>query len=126
MIRLKALIAGVGIPSHCEDVDISVSDPWNLQAQPSYLRELYGTDSNNIAHPKGFAYTDRIYLPLHVLHWHFTKLFCLVALIVFGKYRIKFLSPESTHTFEFFYFVIYLITLLVFQTKYRQSVTIGA
>jgi len=27
MIRLKALIAGVGIPSHCEDVDISVSDP---------------------------------------------------------------------------------------------------
>jgi len=68
MIRLKALIAGVGVPSHCEDVDVSVSYPRNLQAQSSYLRELYGTDSNYIAYPKGFGYTNRIDLPVPVLH----------------------------------------------------------
>lgn len=68
MIRLKALIAGVGVPSHCEDVDVSVSDPRNLQAQPSYLRELYDTDSKYIAHAKGFGYTNLTDLLLPVLH----------------------------------------------------------
>ena len=68
MIRLKALIAGVGVPSHCEDVNVSVSDPRNLQPQPSYLRELYGTDSKYIARPKVSGYTNLTDLLLTALH----------------------------------------------------------